>query len=875
MRTILLIASIWLLGILLATGFAGALRAQNNASNLYLNASTDDFATITQTMNQYFANRDRGQGSGYKQWKRWEYLMERRLTPDGKVANWAYLTWQAYYDYLASHPDADGSSTDATHGQWFSLGPTGYVLGAGWNGGIGRLNCIAFHPSNANTFWVGGPAGGLWRTTDGGTNWTCLTDGMPVIGVSGIAVDYTNTNIIYILTGDGDGGHTRSIGVLRTTNGGVTWMTTGFSAVVTDNLRAYKLIMHPTNPDILLVVSNAGIHRTTDAGVTWTQELGGLYFDIEFKPGDPTVMYATGETSFFRSTNTGDTWTRIWSGVPNNASRIAIGVSPANTNYVYLFAGPSHAVNTFVGVYRSTNSGVDFSVRSTAPNLLGYDINGNDDDHQTTYDLAMVVSRTNVDQILVGGINTWRNLSGGATGSWTLTSMWDYSAGATKYTHADIHNLDINPLNNHLFCMSDGGIFRSTDFGLNWTDLSDGLAITQWYRIASLPSNISLFIGGTQDNGSNKWTGGATIEHVRGADGMDCMIDHSNSNILYTTRQFGHLEKSTNGGSSFSNKTPSGSWGSWITPFIMHPSDPLTIYGGYINSVYKSTNGGTNWSDMGVGGCSAMAMGTSNTSRIYAAMDTGRGAAIVRSFWRSDNAGSSWTAIRTGLPALTLTYIAVDPDNSMNVFVTFDGYSAGQKVYHSTNGGASWTNISGTLPNVPVNCIIFQDNNGSPANAVYIGNDIGVFYRDSDHSDWIPFRNGLPTVPVFDLEIHEASNIITAGTFGRGLWRSSCFSACPVSYNLTPANDPSNPAYTGFQFYEASSVITSTRTITGGVGTDVSYKAGNYVLLTTGFHARENNLFKASLGGCISTDLITPQFRTVQGMFTGQLPVFK
>lgn len=855
--------------VLLVLGF-GHLVGQNSVAEIYLNAETDDMGAIKQSMAQYFSTHDKGQGSGYKQWKRWEYLMERRLTPDGKVTNWALRNWEAYNDYIAQHPNADGNSNDAANGYWYGIGPWNYTLGAGWNGGVGRINCITFHPTLANTFWVGTPAGGLWKTDNGGVSWTPLTDGMPVIGVSGIAVDYTNTNVLYILTGDGDGGQTTSIGVLKTTDGGETWMNTDFTYTIYDNLRGYKLIMHPTNHNILLVVSNAGIHRTTNGGLTWVQEQAGNFQDIEFKPGDPTILYASGGTQFLRSTNSGDTWTRIYSGVPTTAWRMAIGVTPANADYVYLFTGPPTSVGHFVGCFRSVNSGVNFSTRSTAPNLLGYDISGNDDAHQTGYDLAMTVSRTNADQIIVGGINTWRSLSGGSTGSWTLSSMWDYTAGATKYTHADIHGLEINPLNNNLFCVSDGGIFRSTDFGLNWTDITDGISNTQWYRIAGIPSNSNLIIGGTQDNGSNKWNGTGIMEHIRGADGMDCMIDYNNSNILYTTRQEGGLEKSIDGGANFTWNKPAGSWGSWITPFIMNPSNPLIIYGGYINSVYRSSNGGSSWVDKGAGGCSAMAIGTDNPARVYAAMDTGWTSPVYR-MWRSDNSGDNWTSIRAGLPSQYITYIAVDPDNSLNVFVTFGGYSAGQKVYHSTNGGASWTNFSGSLPNVAVNCIVFKDNNGSPGNAVYVGTDIGVFYRDNNHADWIPFRNGLPTVPVFDLEIHENISRITAGTFGRGLWRSELYSACASDYSLSPANDPSNPNYTGFQFYEASNSVLSSRTITGGLGTDVTYKAGNYVKLTTGFNAREHNVFKASLGNCISTLPASPQFRKVTGSFIGTL----
>ncbi len=142
--------------------------------------------------------------------------------------------------------------------------------------------------------------------------------------------------------------------------------------------------------------------------------------------------------------------------------------------------------------------------------------------------------------------------------------------------------------------------------------------------------------------------------------------------------------------------------------------------------------------------------------------------------------------------------------------------------------GVTWTNISGSLPNVPVNCIAYEN---GPLDALYIGTDIGVFYRNNDIGDWIPFTNGLPTVRIMDLEINNTYNLIRAGTYGRGLWSSSLYTTCPSWYTLTPLNDPSNPNYTGFQFYEASSFITSSRIITGGPGTDVTYKAGSSISL--------------------------------------------
>ena len=839
---------------------AGKISGQTSVSDLYLNAGTKDFATIQNTMNQYFEGRYQGQGSGYKQWKRWEYLAERRLTPDGKVANWSVRNWEEDQNYRQSHPEFDnGTELDAANGYWTSLGPSDFTWGNGWNGGVGRINCIAFHPTNSSIFWVGAPAGGLWKTTNGGTSWTPLTDGMPSIGVSGIAIDYTNTNILYILSGDGDGGDTRSVGVLKSSDGGDTWVATDMTYTALDDVRGYKLLMHPTNHLILFAVMTNGIWKTTNGGTTWTQVKTGSFRDIEFKPGDPTVVYASGNsTEFWKSTDTGGTWTEITSGVPTTASRIAIGVTPDAPTYVYLLTGPSTGVGSYKGTYLSTNSGSSFATRSTTPNILGYEILGNDNENQATYDLAVAVSRTNSADMMIGGINTWTSANWGTT--WTITSMWDNSGGI-GYTHADIHGLEINPLNNYVYCVSDGGVFRSTNFGSTWTDLTSGIANTQIYRIAGFTSNTNLITFGAQDNGANKWTGVAAMLHMLGADGMDCMIDHSNSSILYNSTQNGSLRKSTNGGASFTGIKPTGATGSWVTPYIMNPANSSIIYGGY-DDVYKSTNGGSSWTNTGADGRGAMAMGTSNTSRIYAS----NGATI----YRSDDAAGTWTNVSAGLPGITITFIAVDPDNSLRVFITLGGYTAGQKVYESTDGGATWVNRSGSLPNVPTNCIAYEDNNYAPADALYIGNDLGVFYRDDNHTDWIPFRNGLPTVPVFDLEINKTNNMITIGTFGRGLWRSDLFNTCVTAYALTAANDPSNPNYTGYQFYEASNYITSSRVVTGGLGTDVTYKGDNYVKLTTGFQAKHYSVFRAKLGPCNLGAPMTGKPVRVTGVFTGK-----
>lgn len=180
---------------------------------------------------------------------------------------------------------------------------------------------MAFHPTDPNTFWVGTPAGGLWKTTNGGTSWTTNTDYFPVLGVSDIAVHPTNADILYLATGDGDLGNlsgltggaegdTKSIGILITTDGGNTWYTTGLNWNVTDRKLIRRLLINPSNPQILIAAASDGIWRTTDGGATWFNTQPGYFMDLEYKPGDPSIVYASsfnysGNAKIYRSTDSG------------------------------------------------------------------------------------------------------------------------------------------------------------------------------------------------------------------------------------------------------------------------------------------------------------------------------------------------------------------------------------------------------------------------------------------------------------------------------------------------------------------------------------------------------------------------------------------
>ncbi|MEZ4687105.1 MAG: hypothetical protein R3B47_13870 [Bacteroidia bacterium] len=250
--------SLLILSILLFCSFPsfsqnnGSRNAQNvgsttNATNIQtfnpasFEATNLDFAKLRQQANQFYQFRNTGRGSGYKQWKRWEWFMQDRLNADGEVFNYTAATQESYERYQATmmnRPEAD----DPVNATWEPIGPTAYINGpSGYNPGVGRVNVIFVDPNNANTVYAGTPAGGLWRSTNGGTSWTALTDNLTRIGVSGIAIDPANSNHIYILTGDSDGGNTPSIGVYESTNGGSTWTATGLTFGVTSNVRGREM----------------------------------------------------------------------------------------------------------------------------------------------------------------------------------------------------------------------------------------------------------------------------------------------------------------------------------------------------------------------------------------------------------------------------------------------------------------------------------------------------------------------------------------------------------------------------------------------------------------------------------------------------------
>lgn len=715
-----------------------------------------NFYQVQEAFNEQWDGKNYKRGKGYKQFKRWAYFMEQRVYPSGNRLNGKILydEWKKAEKTYAQQAKSDTP--------WEPVGPVDWI-GLGWNPGLGRVNAVIEDPNNTDKLYVATPSGGLWRSEDGGGSWEVLTDNLPAIGASGLAIDPDNSDLMYLATGDGNANDTYSLGVLKTEDGGETWEPTALSFEVADNVRCSRILMDPSNSSRLYVATHAGLFVTEDAGETWSQPIDDVVRDIEVKPTDPSIVYVSGRR-FYKSSDFGESFDQITEGTPpvGAVNRLAIAVSPASPENIYMVAS-SQENSGFYGLYRSTDSGDSFDLQSNTPNILTYSQIGEGEGGQGWYDLAIAAHPENADEIFVGGINVWQSLDGGET--WNIKSHWVYPSNV-GYTHADIHSLDF--YGSRLYCGSDGGVFVSENSGNQWSDLSEGLQISQFYRIAVSTTDPDLILTASQDNGTNLFNENGNYIHLLGGDGNAAAIDYENDDIMYSAYPGGNFQRSTNGGNSFTNFTNGiDESGAWVTPLEFHPENPGILYAAYEN-VWENTNGSwTKISDLPTSGTlRSLEIAPSDPDVIY----TG-GEGFI---YRTTNGGENWSSATGNLPDLYITDIEASPEDPLRVWVTCSGYSEGNKVFFSENGGGNWTNISQNLPNVPVNCISYQLGTDD---GIYIGTDIGVYYKTADQFSWSYYNEGLPNVIVNQILFQYSAGKVIIGTYGRGVWQNDFFNA--------------------------------------------------------------------------------------------------
>jgi len=659
----------------------------------------------------------------------------------------------------------------------------------------GRVAALAVDPRNPRTVFLGAAQGGVWKTTDGGAIWQPLTDDQPSLAIGSLALDPRNANIIYAGTGEENfsGDSYYGAGILKSTDGGITWSQfcgpfcgpIGPDSNYGGGAHIGSLAVDPNDDRILLagvqLLGKDGIYRSTDGGVTWAPVLSGNPgTSVIFDPTDCNIAYAAlgnvfpgGTTGVYRSADAGKSWVAgNGTGVSRlplaDAGRIVLAIAHSAPRTLY--AGIANLQDgSLLGIFKTANGGAQWQQLAVPAYCTP----------QCWYDNTIAVDPKAPNIVYAGGTanfggpNLIRSLDGGAT--WTVPP--------SASVHSDLHALAFSADGGTLYLGNDGGVYRATQISAaapRFQPLNNTLAITQFYPGLSInPTNSNIAIGGTQDNGTDMYSGLLSWAQVTCGDGGYTAIDPLQTKTIYAACNHVYIQKSTTSGACWilaQNGVNTGDRVDFIPPLTLNGSRSETLYFGTFR-VYQTVDGAVSWNAISPdltngpsfwGVVTTIAVAPSAPNTVYAG--TGD-----RNVQVTSNAGAGviarWTNVARNLPPRVITAIAVDPTARTTAYVAFSGFSGlGDRlghVFRSVNGGASWLDVSANLPNTPVNAIVINPRRPSQ---IFIGTDSGVFFTDDAAAGWRSLVNGLPRVAVLGLALYGPTGILRASTHGRSVW---------------------------------------------------------------------------------------------------------
>jgi photosystem II stability/assembly factor-like uncharacterized protein len=654
----------------------------------------------------------------------------------------------------------------------------------------GRFNCIAVDPLNADIMYAGSANGGVWKTTDNGTNWFPVSDNIPYLAIGAITINPNNANEIWIGTGDVNISGTMYMGngIYKSMDAGQSWNYTGLA----NTFVVSSIIFNPANSDEVLIAtmgnsfsrdSNRGIYKTTDGGnnftlVNFVNDSTG-FIDMIQDPVHPSTIYASSfsrirtdwvsltmgtEVYIYKSTDFGQTWNILGGGLPNGNLHERLGISLCRNSPDVLYAFYSTSDQTQPELYKSTDAGQTWSqVNIQTFDMTSYGTYG-------WYFGKIYVDPQDPDLIYIPAIDLLYSTDGGENWN-SRTPPWFFYE-----VHGDGHYIHFNSSDDFIYC-TDGGMYRTTDAGNNWTDI-ENIPNNQFYSIAENPNNPGEYAGGVQDNGTMFNNSGSTAGFSRlyGGDGFTVAYT-SNPMMIYAESQYGNIV--------FDDMHPNGNWNTvqtdntqqynWHTPYFLSSFGEDTMFiggekvmridgapfGTFINisPVLVDTLSSTR-----VQNISTINQSILDRNILYAGTADGR-------VWNTLDGGNSWNNITPfqGNP-FYITRVLTSHTDPSTAYVSRSGYRSNDftpLIFKTSDNGISWQNISGDLPLLAINDIVVYP---LDENIIFIANDAGVYGSNNGGLHWDRVGTNMPYVAVMDIDLNFDSGKIIAGTFGRSIY---------------------------------------------------------------------------------------------------------
>jgi photosystem II stability/assembly factor-like uncharacterized protein len=664
---------------------------------------------------------------------------------------------------------------------WNNLGPSSS------NGSYfdsGRLSGIVTHPDDGNVIYVASAGGGVWKTTNGGNSWSPKTESVGSLGCGALAMDPFDPDTLYLGLGDPHRtgilglGTAPGLGVLKTTDGGAHWSE---PVLLGDSTNIRSLLVNIFNKNIVMAGTNKGLFRSTDAGASYqpvalgatAQEVwslawaGGANFVLSSKVLNADyVIGAIGR--IYYSTDQGATWTQA-TGYPNDLRRITLAAGTQHVLYALAERGAD------AEIYKSTNAGQTWSpLNIAAKDYTNFDesvdkILGSQGD----YNQMVIVSPSNPNIAYFGGQKRLIKTSNGGA-SFSLVSSDNPQSMLFDYVHADIHCAAFTKTGG-LLVGTDGGIFKTTNNGANWSSaLNDGLITHLVHGIASTKDNPNVVVATLQDNGVmiRRQNNGA-FDKIKGGDGYFAVASQSDSDKLLFSTNGGEYQSSDGGASNAAASTiglPGGAPNRWEQS--PHDASGNYLYAVASGKLFRSVNFGLSWHATGTTGLPA-----NHTIRNVASSKVAGALAIIVQGGNSGevyytfNNGASWTKA-AAVPNAdgALVDLAIGPD--LQFYAISDGWNhSGNKsrIWTSNDPQAGWLPVawSGLPDGVRLNVIKADPvSNG----VIYAGSDLGLYRSKNKGLSFHRWGYGLPLVSVTDIWIAADGSMYRAGTYGRGVW---------------------------------------------------------------------------------------------------------